>query len=155
MNMTKTIFLVFCCGAVSLFSACSRAPEPDGIAVEYANVCALENNNKRVTTEGYLVLGSSTFCSGKKGDVSCRLDFMEKPESTKDFTAYVTEGTGANQMEKLPRSYKRDDLKLRANDGSMVSPQDKVRVTGEVISVKTGATGEISCSITVKKIERR
>ncbi len=123
--------------------------------MEYAKVCTPENNGKRVTTQGYLELGSSSFCSGTKGEISCHLKFKEKPDSATNFAAYVMEGTGANQMEKLPPSFKPKDLKLRANDGSMVSPQDRVEITGSVISMKVGANAQDICSITVKKIEQR
>jgi hypothetical protein len=151
----RTVSLILLCGAVGLGSACSRRPEPEGIAVEYGKLCALENNGKRVNTEGYLELGSTSFCSGKKGDISCRLDFKEQPDSARNITAYVTEGNGANQMEKVPDNYKPSDLKLRAEDSSMISPRDKVKISGDVISMNVGPNGENSCSITVKKIERR
>jgi hypothetical protein len=108
-----------------------------------------------VITEGYLELGATSFCSGTDGDITCHLNFKETPDSAKNFTAYVSEGTGANQMGKLPRSYRREELRLRANDNSLVAPQDKVRITGDVISMNVGPGGENSCSITVKKIERR
>jgi hypothetical protein len=151
----RSISIILLCGALGSAMACSRTPEPEGTAVEYGKVCALENNGKRVNSEGYLGLGSSIFCSGKSGDVTCRLDFKEQPDSKRDITAYVTEGTGANQMEKVPDNYKSTDLKLRADDSSMISPSDRVKISGDVISMNVGPNGENSCSITVKKIERR
>lgn len=153
--MRRTICLIVFCGVVGLGLACSRRPEPEGTAVEYGKLCALENNSKRVNAEGYLGLGSTIFCSGKSGDVTCRLDFKEQPDSKRNITAYISEGSGANQMEKVPDNYKASDLKLRADDKSMISPRDKVKIIGDVLSMNAGPNGENSCSITVKKIERR
>jgi uncharacterized protein YdeI (BOF family) len=45
-------------------------------------------------------------------------------------------------------------LKLRSDDNSAISPQDKVRITGKLITSESSTPGEVTCLIKVKKIEK-
>ena len=53
-------------------------------------------------------------------------------------------------MEKPPKSYRREDVRIRDNAGNLVKLDDRVRVTG-----KMSVTPDLSvCFVDVTKIER-
>ena len=51
---------------------------------------------------------------------------MKVPFSTKI-------GTGNNQVEALPKNFSESDFKVHANDGTLLEPNQKIRVSGKVI----------------------
>ena len=170
MKSAKIILPSFvCAAAICLFAACSwSSEESDGSFVNPWEVCATENNFRRMTTEGYFVLAlkdASAGCSDENGENICQIGFAQKPDVAVSFDLKVKEGMGANQMEKLREiklpdmiqedKYKEPDFKLRAKDGSLVSPTDKVRITGSVTYMPLYAARMSICYMTVEKIERR
>jgi hypothetical protein len=171
MKRARIILPSFVCAAaaVCIFAACSwSSEEADGSFVNPREVCTTGNNFRRVTTEGFFVLAqkdASASCSDENGENICQLGFAQKPDVAVSFDLKVKEGTGANQMEKLREiklpdmiqgdKYKESDFKLRAKDGSLVSLEDKVRITGSVTYVPLYSARMSICYMTVKKIERR
>ena len=143
----------FTCAATLLtftalaLAACSQQPaEP----VAFAEVCAAGTDKKTVVTEGYLRPGVTIMCSNTGGGpVTCGLSLFDPQGGESKMSAYVEEGTGANEVEKPASGYKKGDLKLRADDGSLVGPQDRLRVTGRVTN------GNNVCFLNVSKIEKQ
>ena len=133
--------------AALALAACSAEPaEP----VAFAEVCAAGTDKKTVVTEGYLRPGVSIMCSNTGGGpVTCGLSLFDPQGGERKISAYVEQGTGASEVEKPASGYKQGDLKLRADDGSLVGPQDRLRVTGRVTN------GNNVCFLNVSKIEKQ
>jgi hypothetical protein len=143
----------FACAATLLtlaalaLAACSTKPaEP----VAFAEVCAAGTDKKTVVTEGYLRPGVTIMCSNTGGGpVTCGLGLFDPQGGERKISAYVEEGTGASEVEKPASGYKKGDLKLHAADGSLVGPDDRLRVTGRVTN------GNNVCFLNVSKIEKQ
>lgn len=92
------------------------------------------------------------FCSNiGGGSVRCGFKFKETLEAEKDsMSADIERGTRSNNVEKLTSGYKREDIKIRDNDGNAINLLDKVKVTGKLSVVP----GSERCFITVSKIEK-
>jgi hypothetical protein len=141
----------------SLFLACAFALSgcAKPVAVAFDQVCTKENNDKYISVEGYLKTGVTVLCSSHGGTRTCGLELLDKPDGQSKISVDIEEGTGKSQMEALPKNYGSDDLKIRAQDGSMVSTRDRVRIIGTA-STDTGA-GNSSltvCFVKVAKIEK-
>lgn len=135
---------------VALAAASCTKPKP----VDFGGVCSEANEKKTVVTEGFLRIGSSVFCSNTGGGpVTCGLDLFDPQGGDKKVSAYVVQGTGENEVEKLPSGYKKSDLKLRDDAGALVGPDDRLRVTGRVSYANNAGTQV--CFINVEKIEKR
>ncbi|HEX7175480.1 MAG TPA: hypothetical protein VF240_09500 [Pyrinomonadaceae bacterium] len=133
-------------GAALALAACSKPAEP----VAFAEVCAAGTDKKTVVTEGYLRPGASIMCSNTGGGpVTCGLGLFDPQGGEKKISAYVEQGTGASEVEKPASGYKQGDLKLRADDSSLVGPNDRLRVTGRVTN------GDNVCFLNISKIEKQ
>ena len=111
-----------------LMLGCSSAPPP-ATPMTFATWNTKENDQKQISLEGYVRLPAAALVSD-----TMLLELHEKPEgksSSVDFSTRI--GSGKNQVEKPPKDYSDKDLKLHANDGSLVGPQDKVRISGKVV----------------------
>ena len=129
--------------------------EYTGTPTEFAQVCNTANNKKMIETQGYLTTGVSVLCSTKGGTSVCGLTLKEKPADEKGISADVEAGSGANTMDKLGSGYKKEDLKIRDKAGNPVTPNDKVKVTGEMMAVPNSLNPqETVCVMYVKKIEK-
>jgi hypothetical protein len=129
--------------------SCTK-PQP----VDFAGVCTAANEKKTIVTDGFLRIGSSVFCSNTGGGpVTCGLELHDPQGGEKKISAYVVRGTGDNQVEELPRGYKKEDLKLRDDTGALVGPDDRLRVTG-VANYAEGSGTQV-CFINVSKIEKQ
>jgi len=125
------------------------------VPVTFDNLCKKENNNLSISIEGYLTTGTSVLCSSRDGKRTCGLELLDTPDGTNKVNAYVEEGTGKSQMEPLPKSYSKDDLRLHDNEGKVFGPQDRVRVIGIAKSDGDGANASyVICYVNVVKIER-
>lgn len=133
--------------AALALSACSEKPaEP----LAFAEVCAAGTDKKTVVTEGYLRPGVTMMCSNTGGGpVTCGLSLFDPQGGDRKISAYVEQGTGKSEIEKPPSGYKKEDLKLRAEDGSLVGPDDRLRVTGRVTN------GNNVCFLNVSKVEKQ
>jgi hypothetical protein len=109
-------------------------------------VCVEANSGKTITTEGYLTLGGSLFCSGdRSGNVRCGLYALAAPGEV-DFNTLpmgvrIVQGTGANQIEPVERGFRAEDLVIRDAQGNRIDVSQPVQVTGRML------IGEKSCSM--------
>ena len=128
---------------------------PQGTPTDLASACNPDNEKKYLEVGGYIVAGSSVFCSNIGGGrLECGLDFSDAPDGQRKMGAEVAQASGANAIEKLPSGYKKEDIKIRDNAGNVISLNDKVRVTGKMsIGPGSGGTPGV-CFMTVEKIEK-
>jgi|ERR1043166_381168 hypothetical protein len=131
---------------IMLTAACSKPP---AVQVDLANACAADNDGKYISTSGFLDDKGSIFCSNTGGRMDCSLDFIAAPGSPRVLGAEIEEGSGASEIEKFDKSYKRDDLKIRDANGALIKLTDKVTITGK-LSVVPGST----CFMEIDKIEK-
>ncbi|HEY8559596.1 MAG TPA: hypothetical protein VIL74_04270 [Pyrinomonadaceae bacterium] len=138
--------LVFLCLAAA---GCGSAP---GTPVEYAKACAAENDKKNIEVTGFLSPRRSVFCSNTGGGpVRCGVNLLETADAQKDnFSADIERGTGANNIEEIKGSFKREDIKIHDNDGNLVNLAEKVKVTGVLNKIPNAD----QCYLTVSKIEK-
>lgn len=111
-----------------LILGCSSAPPP-ATPMTFATWNVKANDKKQISLEGYVRLPAAAMVSD-----TMLLELHEKPEGKSSYVDFSTRiGSGKNEVEKPPKDYTDKDLKLHANDGSLVGPQDKVRVSGKMV----------------------
>ena len=136
--------------AVFSFGGCAKP-----VAVEFSKVCQKENDDKYISVEGYLRTGVTVLCSSRNGTRTCGLELTDKPDGQAKISVDVEEGTGKSQMEPLPKSYDKESLKVRTQDGSAVGPQQRVRIIGTAKTATDAINSSLTvCYITVNKIEK-
>lgn len=123
-----------------------------GVPTEYAKACAAEMDKKYIETSGFLDDKGGVFCSNTGGGpVRCGFKFTETPNAEKvSLSADIERGTSANNVEELPKGYKREDIKIRDNSGNIINLAEKVKITGKLNFVP----GSDRCYVTVSKIEK-
>jgi hypothetical protein len=147
--MNKTLWSMIGLGV--LLTACEKPT-----TIGYANVCNRDNDGKLIETTGYLNDGNGVFCSNtRNGTMECSFTLVEKPHDEKGISADISVGTSANTAEELKSNYAPEDVKIRDNNGELISPAQKLRVTGRLQSFadKTDPS-EGGCYLTVKTIKR-
>lgn len=123
----------------------------DAVRVDISKLCSPENEKKYVTTSGYLDDKGSIFCSNIGGGrMDCMLDVTADVGGAKVCGADTEEGSGENQIEKLPRGYKREDIKIHDNGGNVIRLSDKVTLSGQMSVTPDGSV----CFMEVDKIEK-
>jgi hypothetical protein len=139
------IFTAICLSLLS--AACNTVGEP----VEFSKACSPEYEKKTVEVSGFLSDKGGIFCSNiGGGPVKCGFKFTETPVSEKSISADIVEGAWANNVEKLERGYKKEDIKIHDNDGNIVNITEKVKITGTL-----NTTGDPNvCFISVAKITK-
>ena len=131
-------------------AACAK----DAVPVELSNVCAADNEKKYISTSGFLDDKGGVFCSSVGGRLDCGFSVMAAPGGDKVFSADIEQGSGSNEVEKMERSYKKEDIKIHDNTGAIIKLSDKVTLTGEM-SIAPAAPGGVGvCFMKVDKIER-
>jgi hypothetical protein len=127
-----------------------------GTPVEYANACVVENEKKVVEVSGLIGASVSVYCSNTGGGpVRCGLKLFEKSIDEKGFSADIVQGASANNIEKLERGYKKEDIKVHDNAGKIIDLTRQVKVTGTMNVSKNASMPESDvCFITVAKIEQ-
>jgi hypothetical protein len=131
-----TLVVTACLAACS-----SRPPTP----VTFNDVC--QKTGDRVVIEGYLRLPlMGTNCKSNR----CMLTLISGLQGQlQSITAQVRNtakpGSGVNAMEPLPEKFSDRDLRIHANDGSVVAPNTKLRIAGEV--QKAGGGCELSVDV--------
>jgi len=126
-----------------------------GVPVEHAKACDAENDGKTVEVTGFLNDKGSLFCSNTGGGpVRCGFKLLASVGDDKGISADVETGGGANEVEKPASGYKKEDIKLRDNNGNLITYADKVRVTGKIRSTKDPVSNTTVCYLTVYKIEK-
>lgn len=112
----------------SLTWGCS-SPPPPATPQTFSNFNVQANHQKQISLEGYLRLPVSALVSD-----TMLVDLLETPDpKAKNVPVSLYIGSGANQVEKPPKDYTEKDLRVHANDGSLIDPQQKVRVSGKLI----------------------
>lgn len=144
--MTKTMTML----ALSVVFA-AQACDTKGVPTEFGKACAIENEKKYIEVSGFLADRGGVFCSNIGGGrLECGFDLKETADGDKKLRVEIEQGTGANTVEKLESGYKKEDIKIRDNAGSVISPGDKVRLTGKMSISPDG----IVCFMQVSRIER-
>ncbi len=134
---------------VGMASACGK----NNVQVSLLDACLPANGGKDVTTSGYLgdKEGSGVLCTNPGADrMTCGYAVLTDPDGEKVFSAFVDQGNSKNQAEKPPSGYKKEDIKIRDDKGSVISLSDKVKLTGKMTTFDSGR----GCVMAVDKIER-
>jgi hypothetical protein len=145
--MRNTIIIIGF-AAIALFSACNTK----GVPTEFSNACGADNEKKVIEVSGVIAeRGSSVYCSNRGGRMECGFALLEAPASEKKFSVDIEQGTGANTVDELGKGYKKEDIKIRDNDGNQIElGKDTVKVTGKMsVEPKMNV-----CFMQVYRIER-
>src|SRR6478736_293711 len=109
----------------AIYSACgTRAVE-----LQPADVCSSDNAGKYVSTSGYLddKDEAGLMCTNPGSSrMTCRYSVLANPGGAEVFSAFIEQGKSKNQAEKPSTGYRREDLKIRDDNGSMISLSDRV-----------------------------
>ena len=139
--------LTFVLIALSFLAGCAVKGDP----IELSKACVVENDGKNFQIAGVLDTRSSVYCSNRGGRMECGLDLLESTGGDKRISADIEVGSGANSMDEVQKSYKKEDLKVRDNAGNTIAlGTDQVKLTGR-LSVSPDAK---ACFMQVYKIER-
>lgn len=91
-----------------------------------------ELHGQSVILEGYPgVLNHTADHQGKQSFVVMDQAVGVSSSAQRSAICTASEGTGPNQVEKLPEEYTSKDLKVHCADGTVVGTKDKVRVQGK------------------------
>ena len=122
-----------------------------GVPTELSKACALENDKKYLELAGFLDDKGGVFCSNiGGGNVDCAFTLKESPQNTDGVRVRIDQGTWANNVEQIPKNYKREDIKIHDNGGNLISFADRVKLTGEIGMMPDGR----GCSMKVTKIKK-
>ena len=132
--MTKLKYFLTC--AIALTAIGCSSPPPPATPVTWDGYKVQQNHEKQISLEGYIRLPAAAMVSDTML-LELRKDTSSK-EPNLSFSTRV--GSGANQVEKPPKDYSDKDLKVRANDGSLIEPNQKVRVSGKFIFSPSGGS---------------
>lgn len=144
--MTTTSLKLLALAAL-LVAGCS-SPPPPATPVAWKDFNSQAYNDKQISLEGYVRLPAAAMISD-----TMLLELHEQQDGKGANVSFSTRiGSSANQVEKPPESYKESDLKLHANDGSLVAASDKVRVAGKLIYASGGNGTILMAPIDVQKI---
>ena len=129
---------------------CMIGCKKDTVPVELSKVCSADNEKKYISTSGFLGDKGGVFCSNIGGRMDCGFAVSAAPGGDKVFSADIEQGTWANNVEKLERSYKKEDIKIHDNNGGVINLSDKVTLTGQMSITPDGSV----CFMKVDKIEK-
>jgi hypothetical protein len=146
--------LIFVCVIAIAAAGCATKT---GVPVEYSKACEVENEKKYIEVSGFLNDKGGVFCSNTGGGpVRCGFKLLENPTAEKGFSADIVQGSGANEVEKLERGYKREDIKIHDDQGAIIGPDQKVKLVGQMNVVKNPSKPEYDvCFLTVTKIDKQ
>jgi hypothetical protein len=117
-------------------NSADSAKNAPAVAITYQAMFDKSNQDKNVIVEGYLALPSTSYMS----DESTQLDFYERKGmfwSKESITLNMPVGSGKNTMKKMPLSYSADDMQVTTEDGTVVSVDAHIRVTGHLSTYGT------------------
>ena len=143
----RTISIVIVLIITSFLTGCNK----EAIPVELSKVCAADNEKKYISTSGFLDDKGGVFCSSIGGRMDCGFAVLPAPGGDKVFSADIEQGSGADEVEKLDRGYKKEDIKIHDNTGTILMPSDKVALTGQMSITPDGSI----CFMKVDKIEKQ
>ena len=142
--------------AIVLFSlflgACGESGPPTrGGPVTFTAVCDKANEGKRVMLEGYMEF-PRTFGASEE-TVMMRL--RPSLDSWANVVGVgVNMGSGANNVEMPPQTFKNTDLKVHTADGQVVGYADKIKVSGTMYLPSSLAQVEFKCGLSNPLFER-
>ncbi|MEO7539430.1 MAG: hypothetical protein ABIV21_05345 [Pyrinomonadaceae bacterium] len=145
--LTITLLMIM----TGMVSSCS---ETKGVPVDFANACAVGNDKKVIEVAGFLEPRQFMYCSNRGGRMECGFDLKDAPGSKNIVRVELEEGSSANTAEKMDSGFKKEDVKIHDNTGSIIGPGDKVRVTGKISIVPPFGNAEGVCFMQVTKIEK-
>jgi hypothetical protein len=146
--ITFVFILLFCCGT-------GKKTQTEIITFDSVfdprfnpvKILGFTLSHKRISIEGFLSLKSIT---ALRSD-NINLYLFEKTENRGRFiTTTIPFGYNQNQIEKPPRHYKEEDLKVHTSDNEIIGIKQKVRITGKRYCHK----GIEACYILVDTIEK-
>lgn len=139
------------CTLLLFISSCAVTGEP----VEFAKACDLANDGKTLQVTGVLMPRKSVFCSNRGGRMECPFDFQESATAQSRMTADIEVGSGANTMDEVPKGFKKEDLKVRDNNGNPIALEnDTVKATGKMMIAPAAPGGQGVCLMQVYKLEK-
>ncbi len=148
-NMRRSFILIY---SLSILAA---ACNTSGIPTEFANACSLENDGRTLEVSGVLEPRTMVYCSNRSGRMECPFDLLQAAGSDKKFSADIEVGSGANTVDEIQKGFKKEDLKVRDNDGSLVAfGTDKLKLTGKLSVAPAAPGGQGVCFMKVYKIEK-
>jgi predicted small secreted protein len=137
--LASAAFILTACGDVT------------GVPTDIAKACDAANDGKPLEIAGFVDSGRSVFCSNTGGGpVRCGFDFKETAGGPRKMGIDIKQGGSANSVEKLPKGYKKTDIKIYGDDGKQIDLSGKVKVTGKLSATPDGKV----CFITAAKIEK-
>ncbi|MBN2534769.1 MAG: hypothetical protein JXB88_17925 [Spirochaetales bacterium] len=84
--------------------------------------------HRSISIEGYLNIKMTTALKAER----INLILFEKPDSMgRSITVNMSFGYNENQVERLPRYYSNDDLKVHTKNNEIAGVKDRVRITGK------------------------
>jgi hypothetical protein len=126
--MRSRILLLVLAGTALCTAGCAHTPDAPGTPQAFIFACDKPNAGQYIAVQGYLRLPSS-LDSGSS--VMLRLypdpSYMGTPIGVQ-----MPFGDGPNQVHRINRSYRDNDLKVHLADGKVVSFRARVRVSGRM-----------------------
>lgn len=143
----RTLFYTALFGLLLIAAGCDTKGEP----VELSKACAPEQDEKVIEVTAFLDDKGGVYCSNTGGGpVRCGFDMTKKKEGERSVSADIVMGTSANNVEQLESGYRKEDIKIRDNEGKLVDLSKEVRVTGTMHTTQDASV----CYLTVAKIEQ-
>lgn len=103
--------------------------------------------HKRIAIEGYFAM--VRVVSSRAGSLNILL-FEKSNSMGRSITANIQIGYNQNQIEKLPKYYSNDDIKIHTKENEIVGVNQRVRITGKRYCNKK----KNSCYIIVDMVEK-
>lgn len=147
--MKHIVLFIFALLIFTSFSACTKNYQ----SAEAASICDEANDKKDIQLSGYLTDGVTVMCSNYGGRMDCGFDLIQVPGEKDGISVNILQGNSSNEVEKLERGYKKEDIKIRDDKGDLIAPSDKVKVSG-TMSVGPKSKDGQACFMTVDKIEK-
>jgi hypothetical protein len=116
------------CVAVALLAGCGAEPPTAGDATPFAEVCARENDGRRVAVDGYLIFPDS-FTEAQS--VMLRLHETDAFNGT-PVGVQIPFGTAPNQLQQVADQFSDEDMQVHLADGTVAGFGTKVTVSGKV-----------------------
>lgn len=126
---------------------------PKPLSLTYEEVFDTTADGKEVMVEGFLQLPNMMYTSGNKAQV----DFHARPYQRhgQKVIVNIPMGSCKNCMAKLGEKYSLNDLKIKADDGTEVLANQRVRLTGRLSAYASSVHDNgVSASMHITKIER-
>lgn len=146
--MSRVFFFPLLC--VVLIAGCGESPKGPGVPTTFDAVCDKANDGKRLLLEGYADFPESF--KSKEASIMMRLR-PALDQRTSVVGIAVPLGNGPNQVEMPPKKFTSANMKLHTQDGKVLGPRDKVKVSGTLYLPSSMAQVEFKCGLSNVSIE--